>query len=94
MIVRFLLCEVDDDFLTANLGARLIALRKPDGKIRPVACASVLRRLAAKTACRVYREEVRAACGSHQYAVGKKQGAKRSIKPSLLFLLPILPEFS
>ena len=69
--------EVPDDFLKANLGARLIALRKPNGKLRPVACGSVIRRLAAKTACAVYREQVRAACGPHQYAVGRKAGCER-----------------
>ena len=76
LVVRFLLNEALEDFLVANLGARLIALRKPNGKIRPIACGSVLRRLAAKAACSVFRQEVKAACGPHQYAVGKKAGCE------------------
>ena len=77
MVVRFLLGEVPEDFLRANLGARIIALRKPNGKVRPVACDSVTRRLAARTACHVFRTQVKAAVGSHQYAVGKAAGCER-----------------
>ena len=76
MVVRLLLGEVPSDFLRANLGSRLIALRKPNGKVRPVACGSVLRRLAARTACAMYRDQVKTACGPHQYAVGKKAGCE------------------
>ena len=54
--VMFLLGECPADFLQANLGARLVALRKPNGKIRPVAWGSVLRRIAARAACHVFRE--------------------------------------
>ena len=95
LMVRFLMNEVPEDFLSANLGARLIALRKPNGKIRPIACGSVLRRIAAKTACTVFRNEIKAACGPHQYAVGKQAGCEHvhktvtalsSADPSLVFL--------
>ena len=66
--------EVPDEFLRANLGARLLALRKKNGKLRPVACGSVLRRLAARAACDVYKDAVKTACGPHQYAVSQKAG--------------------
>ena len=64
--VAFLLGVLPGDFTTANLGARLVALRKKNGKLRPVACGSVLRRLAAKAACEVFKEELKDACGPYQ----------------------------
>ena len=77
MVVRFLLGEVPRDFLCANLGSRLIALRKPNGKVRPIACGSVLRRLAARAACAAFRDQVRTACGPYQYAVGRQAGCEQ-----------------
>ena len=68
--------ECSDAFLRAHLGARLFALRKPNGKLRPVACGSVLRRLAARTMCAVFREEIWGACGECQFAVGKPAGCE------------------
>lgn len=78
VIVMFLLGECWPDFLRANLGVRMIALRKPNGKIWPVACGSVLRRLAAKAACSALREDIRRACGERQYAVGRRAGCASS----------------
>ena len=66
VVVMFLLGECPAGALAANLGARLMALRKPNGKVRPVACGSVLRRLAARSACAVFRDDIRTACGEHQ----------------------------
>ena len=56
--VLLLLGGLPDSYTTANLGARLLALRKKNGRIRPVACGSVVRRLAAKAACAVFQEEI------------------------------------
>ncbi len=72
VVVMFALGEGSVEFLRANLGARVLALRKPDGKLRPVACGSVLRRLAARVVCAVFREDIQQACGKHQFAVGRK----------------------
>ena len=72
----FALGECSNDFLAANLGARIFALRKPNGKLRPVACGSVLRRLAARVSCSVFREDIRRACGPWQYAVGRRAGCE------------------
>ena len=69
-------CARGRDFLRANLGARVLALRKPNGKLRPVACGSVLRRLAARVVCAVFWEEIQQACGKHQFAVGRKAGCE------------------
>ena len=73
----FALGECSEDFMRANLGARIFALRKPDGKLRPVACGSVLRRLAARVSCTVFREDIQRACGPLQYAVGKQAGCEK-----------------
>ena len=59
VVVMFALGGCSVEFLRANLGARILRLRKPSGKLRPVACGSVLRRLAARTLCAVLREELR-----------------------------------
>ena len=42
-----------------------------------MACGSVLRRLAAKAACEVFKEELKAACGPHQFAVDTRAGCER-----------------
>ena len=74
--VLLLLGALPDSYTTANLGARLLALRKKNGRLRPVACGSVVRRLAAKAACAVFQEEIKAACGSRQYAVSRQAGCE------------------
>eukprot|EP00969_Alexandrium_andersonii_P136125 6022675-Alexandrium_andersonii.AAC.1 len=76
VVVAFLLGRLPADFTQANLGARLLALRKKNGRLRPVACGSVLRRLAAKAACEVFKDELAEACGPHQYAVGRRAGCE------------------
>ena len=76
VIVLFLLGELPHEAMVANLGARLFATRKKNGKLRPLACGGVLRRLAARAACEVFREEITAACGRDQYAVGRKAGTE------------------
>ena len=77
VVVLFALGEYSEEFKRANLGAPLFALRKPSGGIRPVACGSVLRRLAARTLCSVFREDIRQACGGSQFAVGRSAGCER-----------------
>ena len=76
LVVDFLLGDVPAEALQANLGARLMALRKPTGGIRPVAVGSVVRRLAAKTACAVCKGQVAGAVGPHQYGVGRAAGCE------------------
>ena len=76
VVVSFLLGELPDECMDANLGARLLAARKPNGGVRPLACGSVIRRLAAKAACAVHKEELKQACGPDQYGVGRKAGCE------------------
>jgi len=76
VVVMFALGECSPEFLEANLGARVFALRKPNGKLRPIACGSVLRRLAARVSCAVFREDIQQACGKLQFAVGRRAGCE------------------
>ena len=63
VLVCFLLGELPEDTLKANLAGRLVALVKPNGGVRPLAMGSVMRRLAARAACAVVKERVAAALG-------------------------------
>ena len=76
LLVDFLLGRCPAEALQANLGARLVALHKKGGGLRPVAMGSVLRRLAARAACRVLKESVSAAVGPHQFGVGRRAGCE------------------
>ena len=76
VLARLLLGEAPDDAVRAHLSGRLIAMRKPNGKLRPLACGSVLRRLAAKGVCRPMATELRAAGGERQYGIGRKAGTE------------------
>ena len=76
VVVMSALGECSVEFLRANLGARVFALRKPNGKLRSVACGSVLRRLSARVLCAVFREEIQQACGKLQFAVGRRAGCE------------------
>jgi hypothetical protein len=48
--------DVPDSVLAWLMGARLLALQKPNGGIRPIACGEVLRRLTNKVVCRQMKE--------------------------------------
>ena len=70
--------------LTANLnehrpyffGAKLIALKKPDGGLRPIAVGNTFRRLSAKCAGYHVFESRQARYGNRQVGVGTKRGAE------------------
>ena len=57
-------------------GAKLIALKKPDGRLRPIAVGNTFRRLSAK--CAEYHdfESRQARYGNRQVGVGTKKGAE------------------
>ncbi len=76
LIVDFLLGECPAEALQANLGARLLGLRKPTGRLRPLALGSVVRRLAARAACTVLKPHLAGAVGPHQYGVGRRAGCE------------------
>ena len=57
-------------------GAKLIALKKPDGGIRPIAVGNIFRRLSAKCAEYHVFESRQARYGNRQVGVGTKRGAE------------------
>jgi len=64
----------------------LFALRKPSGGIRPIAVGAFLRRIALKALLRVHDQEVKAAVGPAQYALGRAGGADAAYKALVLEL--------
>jgi len=75
-VLALLLGECPQEALLANLGARLVAIKKASGGLRPIAMGSVLRRLGARAACAVLKKSVAAAVGPHQFGVGRKAGCE------------------
>ena len=75
-MVGFLLGECPPGALHANLWARLTALVKTGGGVRPLAAGSVLRRLAAKGACAVFKDAFSGAVGPQQFGVGRSAGTE------------------
>ncbi len=71
VITKLLLGEVPSEVALAFLGGRLLATRKANGKIRPLACGSVVRRLAAKAACKAFREDQLVLGGPFQNGISK-----------------------
>ena len=57
-------------------GAKLIALKKPDGGLRPIAVGNNIRRLSAKCAGYHVFESCQARYGSRQVGVGTKRGTE------------------
>ena len=57
-------------------GAKLIALKKPDGGLRPIAIGNTFRRLSAKCAGYHVFESPQARYKNRQIAVGTKSGAE------------------
>ena len=76
VLTRLLLGEAPEGAVAAHLGASLAALPKKDGGVRPIACGSVLRRLAARGVCSAFHDELRTAAGPLQFAVGRPAGGE------------------
>jgi len=74
LCVRFLSAEAPPDFVAFHLCAALHAIPKPAGGVRPIACGSMLRRIAAKAVTRAFGDELRKAAGPLQYAIGRPGG--------------------
>jgi len=76
VLARLILGGAPVDVIDVHMGATLYALPKLSGGVRPIACGSVLRRLAAGGFARAYRAELSTAAGPHQFAVGRPGGAE------------------
>jgi hypothetical protein len=60
-------------------GARLTALAKPGGDVRPVAAGNILRRIASKCVCALLQARIRATFGDEQLGVACRGGAEQII---------------
>ena len=76
VLARLILGGAPVDVIDVHMGATLYALPKLSGGVRPIACGSVPRRLAAGGFARAYRAELSTAAGPHQFAVGRPGGAE------------------
>jgi hypothetical protein len=60
-------------------GAKLIALQKPSGGVRPIALTESIRRLASKSICLKHKEHFGELVGPHQYGVGVSSGIEKAV---------------
>ena len=67
-------------------GARLVAFRKADGGVRPIAVGLVLRRLVAGVACAAVRDEAAALLSPVQVGVSVRGGAEAAVHAARRFL--------
>ena len=91
VLARLLLGELPGEAVDAHLAGRLVGIPKADGGVRPLACGSAARRLAAKGACLVFADGLAEACGEAQYAVGRVGGAEKLHK-TLTLLAELRPD--
>ena len=70
VLARLILGGAPVNVVDVHMGATLYALPKASGGVRPIACGSVLRRLAAGGVARAYREELSTAAGPQQFGRG------------------------
>jgi hypothetical protein len=76
VLTRWLLGEPPAEVLSAHRSGRLLALQKKDGGVRPLACGSVVRRLGARAAARLYAEPLRKTSGTWQRGISTPAGAE------------------
>ena len=67
-------------------GANLIPFRKPEGGVRPIAVGCTLRRLVAKYASSLVREEMGELLSPRQLGYGVKRGAEAAVHAARLFV--------
>ena len=66
--------RVPPEVARALMGARLVALTKPDGGVRGIATGSSLRRLVARTLAKQFTKVFEAECAPFQYALSTRAG--------------------
>ena len=62
--------------LNAAAAARVIPLLKPNSKIRPIACGTILRRIIASAITKHVTPTIATTIRAHQYAIGRPGGAE------------------
>ena len=71
--------EVPDEVGPWLFGAKLAALPKPDGTLRPIAVGDTIRRLVGKLAINEVSEDIRSYLEPVQLGVGSKHGCERIV---------------
>ena len=71
---RLAQAKVPDQVATALMGARLVAVAKPDGGVRGIATGCTFRRLVARTLAKQFVKVFEAACSPFQYALSTRAG--------------------
>ena len=69
--------KVPAEIAEVLMGARLIALTKPDGGVRGIATGSSLRRLVARISARQFMGACEKECAPFQYALSTRAGLCR-----------------
>ena len=80
-------CGKVPDFIRPYFfGARLLALCKKDGGIRPIAVGNTIRRLVAKAACHLVKDRVTDHLAPKQTGFNVKNGAEAAIHATRCFI--------
>ena len=78
--------KVNHEIRPILFGANILALKKNDGGIRPIAIGSTLRRLVAKVGCMSAISQVKDYLSPRQLGFGTKLGAEAAIHSARIFL--------
>ena len=78
--------DITDIMRVSLCAARIFALRKKTGGVRPIVIQDVFRRLSASCVAKSEARSISEACGAAQFAVGKAGGAAAYVLSARLFL--------
>ena len=75
-ITHLALGSAPSEVIQHYASAQLIPLLKPNGKIRPIACGTAIRRIATTATAKVLTPYLTPVFEDHQYALGRTAGAE------------------
>ena len=78
--LRFANADVPAPILAAARLGRIVALRKPNGRVRALVVGDVFRRLVARTLAQHFAEELQAACMPYQFGLSTRAGTEALYK--------------
>lgn len=82
--VAGLLAEVPPSIIPCLGLGRVVALQKPNGRVRGIIIGDVLRRLVSRTLAQTYAAAIHTACSPHQFALSTRAGTEAIIHPHIL----------
>ena len=86
--------DVPDEVRPFFFGATLVALRKRSGGVRPIAVGCTLRRLIAKVASRMVRDEMAQLLSPRQLGYGVRGGAEAAVHAARRFLAKMAANYA